>query len=712
MPAALDYVVLGHDTDADGARRRKLRMFNGAPPSMDADFYTRLIDLRAMPDEQGKPAPALALVEFDRTRMLLATIQPGADDPQASADHYVFMPAAALPESALQLEQWIAFLPEASQDINQTLPALQPPNVDSISIETRAQNLQRLLDILPDDSFDHVLTLLGALLDDRRLVIAGFPRDFRGRLALISSLQALIPGRLAARFTFASHAPAKCLNQPQLSFADEDDDESSWVYDWSKPAVIAEALDHPYIDLLRALWAGDGSALSAAIQGLSPLAISAAEIGDLGRALQQVADGYRVDRQSRTPTEVVSTEAIINALDGALPPSDETRRQYIRRLLHNALSERDMAAGRRVAEELDRDAELEAALASVFDEMLEDQPDAVYVFIRNRLRRLGIDEKWIPRLQTAARNSLEVAIEDADVGTLAGWLELIAHEPQTYQLSDVLRAGILLAKERAYTDGELGSHLILIAVRRVPDVVDALFEDRKLIGALETKVRIALQTPTAESLEQLVDEKVEYFLLALYHGIQVSDEILVTLATARSLWSLYASDERVNLPAVYRPPAVARLLATEATEQMTDDAVDYLFERIIQCEDRKLIADTAQHFADRDLLFPRISQALESDAVPLDTALSMMNTLGGIKSAPRAGHHRRLFLAAGLLSVGTADAAADGSLGARHGKASQRAGLESASMEAVRLMPCARDRGTDARLADASAVALWRRRRH
>ena len=148
------------------------------------------------------------------------------------------------------------------------------------------------------------------------------------------------------------------------------------------------------------------------------------------------------------------------------------------------------------------------------------------------------------------------------------------------------------------------SHLILIAARRVPEIVDALYQDERLINALESNVRIALQTASADSLERLIDDKAEYFLLALYHGIQVSDEILVTLASAQRLWSLYVSDERVNLPAVYRPPTIARLLATEASHQMTDDAVDFLFDNIILCDDRKLIAEATQCFADREWLFP------------------------------------------------------------------------------------------------------------
>ena len=119
----------------------------------------------------------------------------------------------------------------------------------------------------------------------------------------------------------------------------------------------------------------------------------------LGQELARVADRFWLDRHVQTPAEDISTDAIIRILDSAKPPRDEIRRQYMRRLLLNALSERDWAAGARVAEELENDAELESAFSDIFDEMLEDQPDSVYVFIRNRLMHLGIDEQWIPRLQ-------------------------------------------------------------------------------------------------------------------------------------------------------------------------------------------------------------------------------------------------------------------------------------------------------------------------
>jgi len=634
VASALDYIIFGHDSDEGGRERRKLLMFNGVLPSHDARFYAQLIDLAPMQAADGGAAPALALVTYDGERMLLAASQPAADNPAKLTNHYVFIPAEALAESAAQLEDWLAYLPQASPDINSTLPLLQPPDFQPIDVETRTACLQRILDEIPDENFEGALSLLGAVLHEKPVIITRHPPDFSGRLALIAGLQALIPGALAARMTFATHAPTNCQQPPQLCFADDGDERSNWIYDWGAAPIFADALNHPYIAVLRNLWRGDAASLAEEIQRLARLAETSADAGALGRVLERISQRFHIDHHVQTPADNVSTEALIGILDGAAPPSDASRSQYLQKLLRNALSQRDAAAGKRVAEELEKDSSLEGALSEIFDAMLEDQPDAVYVFIRNRLMDLGIDEAWIPRLQKAARSSLEVAINEGDVGTLAGWLELIAHEPQTYQLHDILREAILRAKRRAYGDSELGIHLILIAVRRAPDIVDALFQDEQLVNALESNVRSALQEPSAASLERLIGERTEHFLLALYHGLQVSDEILVTLPTAKRLWSLNESNQRVNLPAVYRPPAVTRLLATEASHQMTEEALEFLFETIIACDDRKLTLDTTRHLAARDLLFPRLSPALENDAVSLDKALSIMNAVGSIKNAP------------------------------------------------------------------------------
>ena len=632
MSSALEFVIISQDVDESGETRRKLLLFHGALPSLEPAYYAQMVELEPMVDDQGEAGPALALVDYDAERKLLAALQPSRERGASFTGHYVFVPAAALAESALQIEQWLAMLPEVSQDINVTLPLLQPPDFTPIAGETRAENLQRLLEQFPDDGFEHALAVLGVIMGEEALCIPNFPADFGRRLEFIAGIQALMPGKLAARLTFASNGPVTSEHAPQLTFVESPPDDGARVYDWQDPQLFSDVRGHTYVDLLRGLWHGDVPALAAEIQSLAALSAAVDDNSDLASGLERLAERHRLDRQVQSDDEV-QTELLIAVLQSALPLDAALRQRYIERLLHNALHNRDAAAGRQVAEELERDAELETALAGAFDDMLEDQPDAVYVFSRNRLRHLGVDDRWLARLQTAARSSLEVAILEGDAGTLAGWLELIAHEPQSYQLQDILRDGILQALARAYEDGELGLQLIMIAARRVPAIVDDLYNDKRLVDALETKVRVALRSPSAESLEQLINEKAEYFLLALYHGIKVSDAQLATAASVRRLWSLYESEERVDLPAMYRAPAVIRLLATQSSHQMSDDALELLFSRIIGGEDRRLIAEAVQHFADCELLFPRLGTALESDKMPLDKVLSIMNTVSGIKSA-------------------------------------------------------------------------------
>ena len=632
MSSALEFVILSQDVDEDGAKRRKLLLFHGALPSLEPEYYAQMVELEPMIDEQGDDCPSLALVDYDGERKLLAALHPSRERQSSYTGHYVFMPANALAESALQLEGWLAMLPEVSPDINVTLPLLQPPDFTGLDSETRAAHLRQLLDQLPDDGFEHALAMLAAVMGEETLHIPNFPADFSLRLALIAGIQALLPGKLASNMTFASHGPIRSDYAPRLMFVDSPPADAARVYDWQERQLFSGGAEHAYVELLRSLWHGDVAALAEEIQSLAALSL-AIDLGtDLASGLDRLAERHWLDRKVQSE-ESVATEQMIGVMQSASPPVAALRRRYFERLLHNALHNRDALAGRQVAEELERDATLENALAGAFDDMLEDQPDAVYVFTRNRLRHLGLDDRWIARLQTAAQSSLDVAIQEGDAGTLAGWLELIAHEPQSYQLQDILRDGILQAAARAYDDGELGIHLILIATRRVPAIVDDLYSDKRLIDALETKVRAALQSPSAESIELLIDDKAEYFLLALYHGIKVSERQLATAASVRRLWALYESEQRVDLPAMYRAPAVIRLLATQASHQMSDDALEFLFSSIIDGGDRQLISEVVQHFAERDLLFPRLGTALESDTIPLDTVLSIMNTVSGIKSA-------------------------------------------------------------------------------
>ncbi len=635
MASALEYLVLGHEQDEHGDTRSMLLLFNGALPSLDPAFYTRIIDMAPMTDDQGVDQPALALVEYDGPQRLLITAQP-AEQAGTFNDHFVFIPLSAVAEAAVQFEDWLALLPEATGDVNVTLPSLPPPDFDATDSEARAQHLQVMLDRIAADGFESLLSLLGAVIDERQLLISGFPPDFHMRLDLISAIQALIPGRLASCITFASHTPINCQSKPQILFtedaAEDPDANAALRLDWREPRIISEADDHPYLEVLRLLWSGDIPALAADIQRMAVADFSLVQPAELSSELRQLAERFWVDHHVRSG-EDVATDVLIAILESADAPSKNLRRLYIEQLLQNALNNRDTAAGRWLSQELDRDVKLEAALFGKFDELLDEQPDAVYVFIRNRFIHQGLDESWLPHLQHAARKSLEVAIQEGDVGTLAGWLELIAHEPMAYQLQEILRDSILAAAERAYSDGELGIQLILIAARRVPDIVDDLYDDEALIAALDNNVRAALQNASTETLDALIDEKAEFFLLALFHGVNTSDQLLVTAASTRRLLSLASAKRRAQLPAIYRAPALIRHLATQASRQMTDEALDILFAHVIDGDDRKLMAETVRHLAEHKLLFPRLGDTLERDSLPLDKVLSIMNAASSANNA-------------------------------------------------------------------------------
>ena len=628
----LEYVILGHERDDHGEEKRSLLLFNGALPSHDPDFYTRIIDILPAHGARESCPIGMALVAYDAARMLLLINQPAKEAPEDFIDHYILMPQEALTEAANNYQRWLGSLPAATRDMNLTLPIFQPPAGAEVDIAARAANLGRLFDEGLGADFELLLRLLRALIHPQPLAIAGAPRELGQRLDFIAGLQALLPGGLAARVSFASNPPVHSQHTPQIAFVDDEIGEGYWRFDWRKRQVIGEAAEHPYAAVLRKLWSGDCAELAAAIQNMAVPRQLAVQASDLERDLREIARRYWVDHHVRAG-DAVETDVMIGILDGPDAPKTKLRRLYVERLLENALNNRDSAAGRWMAEELERDKALDPALIGRFEAMLDDQPDAVYVFIRNRLINLGVDDRWIPRLHVAARKSLEVAIQDGDVGTLAGWLELIAHEPGAYQLHDILKGGILAASERAYADGELGIQLILIAARRVPEIVDDLYADEALINALETRVRVALQSPSAANLDALIDGKAEYFLLALYHGLSASDSKLVSGAAASRLIDLAESERRANLPALYRAPSLIRLLATQGGQQMSGDALDRLLRYILLIDDRAFISQAMDHLAGHDRLFPRLGKALRDDRLSPERAQSVLHAASASQSA-------------------------------------------------------------------------------
>ncbi|MCY4147299.1 MAG: hypothetical protein OXE95_10795 [Chloroflexi bacterium] len=627
MTSALAYVILGAANEAEDSERTLLS-FSGALPSLDAAFYTAFAQMLPMPAGDDARQPALAVLPFDKARMLLINCQPNTDD-AGFTEHYVFVTQGAAPDAS-QLADWLTHLPQAPADLDMTIMAMSAPDFVAPTAASRAERVGWLLEKLADDKLAAILMLLSGLIDERRLVFAGFPLDFRARLQLVAGLQALLPVQIAARLSFATHVPAACQHTPQLTFADSADADD-FLVEWGAPLANEAATAHPYLDLLRSLWQGDAQSLAKELQRLDCL-VDDADIG-LAAALTAVAERCQLDGQVAAGAEL-ATAAMLAAVDGGAPPTGELRLMYFARLLRNALRKRDRVAGRRVAEAMQSDPQLAERLLRDLDAMLDDQPDAVYVFIRNRLSDLGIDPDWIARLQTAARSSLDVAIQAGDGGTLAGWLELLAREPQSYALNDILRESMLAARSRAYADGDLGLQLLLIAARRFPDIADESCRDERLLAALPEPGRLALQSPSAAHLAALADKDAGIFLLALVRGMQSVDEPLVALAAAQRLWTLREADERISLPADYQPDALIQQLLTQSSHLLADDALDYLFARLVADGALAPIAKAAEHLAGRQQLFPRLTRTLERAALPLEKLIDIMSAVAGIQDMP------------------------------------------------------------------------------
>lgn len=626
LTVTLEYLILGINEDAQLA----VLSSSEEMPVPDAAHFRQLAPLEPLNPDDGEPGSALALLPFDGQRAMLAYSYVTSETNYHPVYQYVLIPYEALDLPDPGLERIVAASPQTVDFADATANEWVLPASGAEQMRTREQLLSGAIGKLLVDDFELVMALLGAVMHERRLLVTNFPRGFDQRLDLILGIRALLPAAVAASMTFSTNALEGIESRPHLVFAEEGLAEAQWVFDWQQGQMIVEVAQQDYLDLLRNLWQGEIAEFAAELDKLDALATNGAKRGDLAQGLLQVAERYALDERVQTDADVQSS-AMIEALVSAVPPQGELRHNYVKKLLENALHNRDRAAGKVVAEELEGDASLEASLAGVFDEMLETQPDTVYVFIRNRLHHLGIDESWISRLQVAARDSLEVAIEEGDVPTLISWLELIAREPLSYQLQEILRQGVMSSRERAHEDGELGIHLILIAVRRLPDFVDELYDDEALIAALTAKMGRALRDTSATTLEPLIDETAEYFLLALFHGIATSDEQLVTLASVAYLWSLFEADVKINLPVVYRPPAMIRALATGASHQLNDDALDLLLRNILNSDERELFVDAARHLAERDSLFPRLSTLLEGDNLTLDKVLSVLKAVAGLE---------------------------------------------------------------------------------
>ena len=325
--------------------------------------------------------------------------------------------------------------------------------------------------------------------------------------------------------------------------------------------------------------------------------------------------------------ETVAVEELKAALSGDSNLTDEQRLTYAQRLLEEALVTRDAEIGSFVAELMDSDAKIDQALGALLNENLADQPDAVYVFIRAHLNE-KVEKRWTSRLKMAALFSLRVAINDAGSDTIISWLTLIAREPASYDLNDVLHYGILAAQERAHTDPELARQLVVLAAKRDPANLDVLLNDSAFMTALPNNIGRTLRDMDGDPLATLQNRGPEIFLVAMARAARARAGIMFTPASITKIWELFTSDQPASLlPPQYQAQSIVQEWVQAGHEFLTPEGLETILVLMLTSRRDDLLQTMFSQPEMAQTLLPMLVPALERAQWTINEALDLIGRL-------------------------------------------------------------------------------------
>lgn len=585
----LDRVIYGKLAD-----QPVLLAASGGLTAQDAENWYRFIQLDPLPIPDAAASQAVGVFRIPDAYILARALNAEGDLSRPTYE-LVLLKRSDLQAVAgyLHLLTDLVDAPlliPGADDIPLSIAALPIPSPPTWTPDKRLLALNTLL---RQYEFRAVLTLLGAALHPRGLMIRGFAKALNERIDLLQAILLLLPTVYRADLTFSTNVqqvtdtPAIPTN---IVFCDDAEAANYWIWDVGAESYPDfEAIRTPYIDCLDVLWhAKTNEDAKEFVSELRAMELLTARVSSpsggtdaptnglpLNQALNTLAVRYLQDKQVMAG-DLLPVEVVKAALTEAPPPTGELRERYVGLLLDHAISVRDAEAALIVTRSMDDDPALDEAMQKRLGSLLDDQPDAVYFVIRTRLAQ-GVDEHWLPRLHAAAINSLRVAVNDSDANTLLSWLKLIAREPAAYQLGDVLLQGVRAAQDRARVDGALGYQLIVFAVRRAPGSVDTLLDDNELVEALPTAARHALRDYDPDAVLALATEPAaagrELFLVALRCAALEKVTTAFIPETIHELWALRAEEQLAALSEPYRPQTILRLLITEGIRWLSDDVL-------------------------------------------------------------------------------------------------------------------------------------------
>lgn len=506
------------------------------------------------------------------------------------------------------------------------VPLTPVPVPSELLTYNRRQRIERLCQVLPDHDLQTGLGLLAALLHPLPLVIDNLPPLLAHRLLLLDGLLALLPAPARAQMTFNTHA-SRVRRDVLLHFDGVADDRTEvWRVDGTQIQLDGTLLAaNPYVSYLASLWQGDLAAFVAQLDALEATAPALMAHRSLTDGLSAVAERHQRDEAVRSGFEV-DVEDLLAVLEGAAPPTGDLYTLYIQRLFESVLEDRDQDAAEVLIARLDNDPELEARLLPVYTSALEEQPDAAYFFARSRLNNGDLDPDWLSRLHAAAENALDVAISSGPPDTIRDWLRLIAREPSAYELRDMLRTGLLAARDRALEDEALASDLLTLAVKRADDIVGRLLSDSDYLEALPRSVHAAVIDHDPVAIESQADQQRELFLLSIEAVIEAHIPALSATAM-RSLWGLRRPATPISLTEPYRPDTLIRRLLTEDGTSLLSGAQETLLTLMLADGEDVLFKDMLASIPEQEQLTDLLTTAFQASGRSETDIITLVSNL-------------------------------------------------------------------------------------
>ncbi|MFW5691769.1 MAG: hypothetical protein ACOCX3_00300 [Chloroflexota bacterium] len=597
---SLDYDTLDHiiyGKTEPGATPGVLGVSGKLTPD-DVAIWQGLAALDPMPTEGERQSEAVGVYKGPDANFIMVRAMLREGDPHLPLYQYILMPREVWQMLAgnINVLDEVVHEPIPYASLNGSLPPLRVPPFPTWTADKRILLFSKLLDQISDDgNMDILFHLLGAALHENQLQIRGFSPILEHRLNLVQALMLLLPSPARLQLTFATYVEQVASSIAMLVFSDDQSETARLAVDFSddQPVTAADLPSLPYVERLRELWHGDVKSFVADLRAMELMAVHMMNGKPLLDGLNEVAQRLAFD------SAVMKGEAIppdaLKAVMRGVEPSPALLLPYAEQLLDVALAERDSEAVGLLSTYMAKHADVDALISQRLEERLTEEPDAVYYFVRTLLsQREDVEERWLPLLHSAAVVSLSIVLQQqADAETVMTWLKLIAREPVAYQLSSVLRNGMMAAKTLAHEDGMLGRRLFVFASKRMPDLLPTMLNDQQMMAVMEEPIGPALRTFAPESVNAAIETGREVSLVLLSRAVDEAPQDpnaaqVFTPSRMDYLWGLRTMEQFPNLAESMQPAAIIDRLITEGAAWLSRESTKTLLKRALVAEDGPL----------------------------------------------------------------------------------------------------------------------------